>query len=161
MLDDVERRRLLVEPARKDPVELALGIGDVELNEGAGQLLDLPWRGRLAGAQPDDDVADAQRLARLEGQVPLNAVALVEQADHRHALVHRRRPRRFGRDGLRDVDGLRLGARLAVALPFRRALGAAGGDRRERGERRRDGQDGAGAAHLSSGVPALSGVQAS
>jgi hypothetical protein len=133
MLDDVERRRLLVEPARKGAVELALGIGDVQLDEGAGQLLDLPGRGRLAGAQPDDDVADAQRLAGLQREVALDAVALVEQTDHGDALVHRRRPRRLGGDGLRDVDRLRLGAGLAVPLALGRAFRAAAG---ERGERR-------------------------
>ena len=63
VLDDVERRRFLVEPARKDPLELALRVAHVELDEGAGQLLHLPGRGRLAGAQPDDHVADAHRLA--------------------------------------------------------------------------------------------------
>jgi hypothetical protein len=50
MLDRVERRRFLVEPAGKDAAELALRIADVELQEGAGQLLDLPRRRRFAGA---------------------------------------------------------------------------------------------------------------
>jgi hypothetical protein len=148
MLDDVERRRLLVEPAREDAVEGALGIGDVQLDESAGQLLNLPGRGGLAGAEANDDVADAQRLAGLQRQIALDAVALVEEADDGDALVHRRRPRSLGGDGLRDVDRLRGFARLA--LPFGRALGTAGGHRRER----REEQDGGGAAHASSGVQA-------
>jgi hypothetical protein len=151
MLDDVERRRLLVQPAREHPVERPLGIGDVELDEGAGQLLDLPGRAGLAGAQPDDDVADPQRLAGLQRQIALDAVALVEQADDRHPVVHRRRSRRHGGDGLRNVDRLRFGAGLAVALPLGRALGAAaGGERRNQ----REAGTGGGAAHASSGVQA-------
>jgi hypothetical protein len=129
-------------------VESALGIGDVQLDEGAGQLLDLPGRGRLAGAKANDDVAHAQGLAGLQRQVALDAVALVQKADDGDALVHRRRPRRLGGDGLRDVDRLRGLACLAVALSLGRALGAAGGHRRKR----REEQDGA--SHASSGVQA-------
>jgi hypothetical protein len=150
MLDDVERRRLLVEPAREDSVEGALRVGDVQLDEGAGQLLDLPGRGRLAGAEANDDVADAQRLARLHRQVALDAVAFVEEADHRDPLRHRRRPRRFAGHRLGHVDRLDLGRRLAVALPLGRTLRPAGG------ERRRQDEDGTGGdtAHASSGVQA-------
>jgi len=58
VLDDIQAGRFLVEPAGEDPLELALRVAHVDLDEGAGQLLDLPRRGRLAGAQPHDDVAD-------------------------------------------------------------------------------------------------------
>ena len=151
MLDDVERRRLLVEPPRKDPVEGAFGIGDVELDEGAGQLLDFPRRRRLAGAQPHDDVADPLRLAGLQRQVALDAVALVEQADHGDALRHRRGAGRLARNRLGDVDGLRLGRGLGVLLPLGRAFRVAGGERGQRRERQRHAR----------GVHASSGVQAS
>jgi hypothetical protein len=60
VLDDVERRRLLVEPAREAAAEVAVSVADEDLDEGAGQLLSLPRRGRLAGAQPDDDVLDPE-----------------------------------------------------------------------------------------------------
>jgi hypothetical protein len=78
VLDDVERRRLLVQPSRKDAAKGPLGVGDIELDEGAGQLLDLPRRGGLAGAEANDDIADPHRLARLQGQIALNPIALVE-----------------------------------------------------------------------------------
>ena len=87
VLDGVERRRFLVEPARKDALELPLRIAHVDLDEGAGQLLDLPGRGGLAGAQPNDHVAVAHRLAGPQREFPHLAVALVEEP-------HARRPAR-------------------------------------------------------------------
>jgi hypothetical protein len=80
---------------------------DVELDEGAGQLLLLPGRGLFARAEPHDHVLPAHRLAGLQGDVLDDAVALVEDAEDgnplghgchptlpcrrdRHALVHRR-----------------------------------------------------------------------
>ncbi len=62
----------------------------VELHEGAGLGHFLPGRGRLAGAQPHDGIVDAEGLARLHAERAGDAVALVEQADFRHALRHRR-----------------------------------------------------------------------
>jgi hypothetical protein len=115
MLDDVERRGLLVEPAREDPLPPALRVADVELDESPGQRLHLPGRGRLAGAKPDDRVAHPNRLARLESDRPRNAVALVEKPEDGHALGHRSRPRRHRGHGLRDVDGARLADRLPIA----------------------------------------------
>jgi hypothetical protein len=136
-------------------VEGALGVGDVELDEGAGELLDLPGGGGLAGAQADDDVADPHRLARLQREVAFDAVTLVEQADHGDALRHRRRSRRLARHRLRNVDRLRLGRRLAIILTLGRALGIAGGERRQRGKRQgRENGTGGGAAHASPGVQA-------
>jgi hypothetical protein len=126
VLDDVERRRFLVQPAGEGAVELPARVADVELDERAGQLLRLPRRGGLAGAQADDDVADPDRLARLQGQLLRNTVALVEQAENGDPLRHRRRPRRFGRHGLRNIDGPRLGGRLVVALGAAAALAATG-----------------------------------
>jgi hypothetical protein len=84
------------------------------LDEGTGQGLHLPRRRRLAGAKTDDGVADLHRLAGLQGQRTGNAVALVEQAQHRHALGHRSRPGGDRGDRLGDVDRARLGRRLAV-----------------------------------------------
>jgi hypothetical protein len=116
VLDNVQRRRLLVEPSREDAPELPVEAPHVELDEGAGQLLDLPGRSRLAGAKPHDHVvADPQRLARLQRQLARDAVALVEEAENRHPLRHRSGPRRFGGDRLRDVDRLRLGLALGLA----------------------------------------------
>jgi len=115
-------------------VELPLRVAHVELYEGAGQLLRLPRRGRLAGAKVDDDVADPPRLARLHRQGLGDAVALVEQAERGDALRHRGRPRCLGGDVLGNVDDPGLGARLPVALGrIRRPVLVAPGERRQRG----------------------------
>jgi hypothetical protein len=132
-------------------VELALGIAHVELHERAGQRLHLPGRGGLAGAQPDDGIADPDRLARFQRDVARQAVALVEEAEDRHPLRHRRGSRRFGGDGLRDVDRPWLGgAALLPGLVLR--LGSASGQQEQAGG------DQAGrlgpAAHPSPGVQA-------
>jgi hypothetical protein len=149
VLDDVERGRFLVEPAREDPPELLrAGGAHVELDEGAGQLLHLPGRGRLAGPQANDDVAEADRLAGAQAELAHLAVALVEKPQHRDALGHRRGAGREPGHGLRDIDrvGLRLGGILPVPLlgPARTA-----GDKDEQSRQRQDlGRQG----HAQSGV---------
>jgi len=105
MLDDVERRAFLVQPPRKSAPRLAVGPDHVELDERTGQRVVLPRRAGLAGAEPDHRVADPDRLSRLERKVANDAVALVEEAEHRDPLGHRGDP---------GVD--------------RRALGNVGGD---------------------------------
>jgi hypothetical protein len=122
VLDRVERRRLLVEPARESALKLALRRSDVELNEGPGELLRFPGRGRLAGAKADHRVADAHRLSGLELDVARNAVALVEQAEDRDSLSHGRRARGDGGHGLGNVDGLRLGLGGILALRLGTAI---------------------------------------
>jgi hypothetical protein len=69
---------------------LLVGTLDVDLDEGTSQLLLFPGRARLAGAQPDDHVLGPRRLARSQRQIADDPIALVEQADHRDPLVHRR-----------------------------------------------------------------------
>jgi hypothetical protein len=113
VLDDIERGRFLVKPAGKDPLELALRASDIELDEGAGELLLLPGRGRLAGTQPNDRIADTERLAGLHRQIRLDAIALVQEPDDRDALPHRRGTRGRRDLRLRDVNGHRL--RLGLA----------------------------------------------
>jgi hypothetical protein len=90
VLDDVERRRFLVEPAREDTVPFAVGLLHVDLHEGAGQLLLFPRRRRLARAQPDQQVLPSHRLPGVKRDVLGDSVALVEDAEHRDALRHRR-----------------------------------------------------------------------
>jgi hypothetical protein len=142
VLDHVERRTFLVEPAREDPVPLLVGPLDVDLHERAGQLVDFPWGGRLAGAQPHDDVLHPDRLARLKRQVLDDAVALVEQAEHGDAVLHWRHARLLGgRAWHFDGDGIALGRLVVAAI--------AGG----KGRRCR--QEEGGALHYSSGVQAL------
>ena len=78
MLDDVERRAFLVDPARKHPRPIAVRALDVELDEGAGQGLNLPRRAGLARPEPNHYIADPDRLAGLQLELLRNTVALVE-----------------------------------------------------------------------------------
>jgi hypothetical protein len=114
VLDDVERRRFLVQPARKDPLPPPLRAAHAKLHESAGQLLDLPGRRRLAGPQAHGRVADPDRLARPQGEIARDAVALVEEAEDGDPLGHGRGAGRDGRHGLGDVDGAGLARRLAL-----------------------------------------------
>jgi hypothetical protein len=153
VFDDVERRRLLVDPARKHPLELALRIAHVELHEGAGKLLHFPRRGGLAGAQPHDDIAGANRLAGVELDLARDAVALVEEAKHRHPLRHRRRAGRDGRYRLGDIDRLRLIRGLDVALRRARLFLLPTSGKRDEGGGQRAGADDM-SDHAWSGVQA-------
>jgi hypothetical protein len=110
VLDDVQRWRLLVDPARKNAAPTIVGPLHVELDEGAGQLLFFPRGSLLAGAQADDCVLPSHRLARPKGHVLDDSVALVENAEHGDALRHggysalpRRRRARLGTRGSRHV----------------------------------------------------------
>ena len=144
MFDDVERRAFLIHPARKYPAPIAVRTLDVELDERPGEPLGLPRRGRIAGAKPDQRVLGADRLAGLEREIADDAVALVEQGDHRHPISHRRHPggvdrrrQRFGNDFIVD----RGVVRPSVARSDNQA---------ERGN-----SDGPAAVHAWSGVQAL------
>jgi hypothetical protein len=88
MLDDVQRRRVLVEPARENAAPALVRTLDVELHESARELLILPGRGRLARAQAHDRVVHPDRLARLESKIANDAIALVEQAEDGDAVGH-------------------------------------------------------------------------
>ncbi len=142
MLDDIERRRFLVQPAREHPLPAAVGALDIELDERPGQGLALPRRGRFARAQADDRVADPDRLTGPQREVADDAVALVQQAEDRDPLGHRRHP---GLPGLRPggVKRHRLPGRLALGLGI--AIAAARGERRRNHKSYRR-------AHAQSGV---------
>jgi hypothetical protein len=140
MLDDVERRRLLVQPARERPSPAFVRPLNVELDERAGEPLGLPRGGRLAGAKPDDRILHPDRLAGLHRQVTDDPVALVEQAQHRDPLGHRRDP--LSRIG-----------RRALLLRLRAALLPGGLLGFTRGERQR-GCQGRSGAHAYFGVQA-------
>ena len=127
MLDDVERRAFLVQPARKHPLPGPAGLFDVKLDEGPGEALIFPRCGRIAGAQAHHRIAEADRLARLHGDVADDPVALVEQPEHRHALAHRRHPgerldrlRHVDRHGIGAIDGLLGVTRKLVAARAKR-----------------------------------------
>jgi hypothetical protein len=140
VLDHVEGRRFLVHPAGEDPLKLSLGIAHVELDERTCQLLHFPRRGSLAGAQPNDHIAIADRLAGPQLDVAGDAVSLVEQPEHRNPLRHRRGAGRHGGYRLRDINGLRfVGRRRSRCVALRLALlalRAAGGKRGKEGGKR-------------------------
>jgi hypothetical protein len=141
VLDDIERWRFLVEPAREDPLPALVDLLDVELDERSGERWRFPWRGGFARPQPDDRIAHPQRLPRLHCQVANDAVALVEQADHRDPLGHRRLADILQRGPFARVDQRRL--RLLVVGGAIASAKQRGGDEQERGS-----------AHAYSGVHA-------
>jgi len=130
MLDDVERWAFLVDPARKHPPPASVALLDVKLDEGAGKLLILPRRGRFARPQPHDRALHADRLAGPQPDVADDAVALVEQAEHRDPLGHRRNRRPRARRA-RHIEGDR------IAAPARRGVGSAIVAPREQREQRK------------------------
>jgi hypothetical protein len=89
MLDDVERRRFLVNPTGEHPPPARIRLLNVELKESAGKLFILPRRGRFTSAQAHDHIFYANRHSGLHLKIPDDAVALVEQADHRDPVLHR------------------------------------------------------------------------
>lgn len=141
MLDDVERRTFLVDPAGENAGELLVGALHVDLQKGAGQPFGFPRRGGFAGAQADDDVLHPHRLAGAQRQVADDPVALVQKTDHRHPLTHRRRADLVDDRRQSDVIGDLVGYRLLLLA---------------RGQRERAGkQQGEPRDHASSGVQAL------
>jgi len=132
---------------------------DVDLHEGAGLLRQFPRRGALAGREADDHRAAFGGFAGLQRDLFGNIVALVEQAEGRHALAHRggaivallargRGSRRRGGGHLlvqRHVGGFRL------------ARGVAGGESKSADQRRGEERK----PHRAPQPSALPGVQAS
>ena len=144
MLDDVERRAFLIDPARKHSAPIAVRAPDIELDECPGEPLGLPRRGRIAGAQADHHILGADRLAGFQGEIADDSVAFVEQGDDRHAVGHRRHP------GGVDRRRQRFGGDLIVGRSLVRLAVARGDDQAERGH-----SEGAAAVHALSGVQAL------
>jgi hypothetical protein len=90
MLDHVERRRFLVEPAGEHPAPALVGAFDVDLDERSGELLLLPGGGGFARSKAYDHVLPPRRLTRVQRDVLDDAVALVEDSEDRDPLQHRR-----------------------------------------------------------------------
>jgi hypothetical protein len=128
MLDDVERRRFLVQPTREDSSPTLVAPLHIDLHECAGQLLLLPGGRGLAGAKANDDILPSRRLTGMKRDILDDAVALVENPENRDTLRHRRDAvlPRHGRPG--------AGRRNGRALLLLRALAARG--ERQRNEQR-------------------------
>jgi len=117
MLDDIQRRRFLVDPARENAVPALVELEDVQLQESAGQLFIFPWRSGFAGAEPNDRVLHPHRHAGFHPDVADDAVALVEKRNHRDPLAHRRNVRVLARSCscFRKLDSATLVLVLALA----------------------------------------------
>lgn len=51
-------------------------------------MLGFPRSGLFAGAQPDDNLADPNRLAGLQRQITTNAVSFVQKAQNGYTFLH-------------------------------------------------------------------------
>jgi hypothetical protein len=132
MLDRVQRRRFLVQPAGEYAAPALVGALHVDLDECAGQFLFLPRRARLTGAEADDEVLPPRRLARVERDALHDPVAFVEDAEDRDALGHRSDALLIGAAGL----GLGGGRRRILLLGAAAARGQRKGDQQRSGELR-------------------------
>jgi len=94
-----------------DAVPLLVELEHIDLHKGAGELVRFPGRGLVAGPEADDHIADPHRLARLQLEFARFAVALVEDAEHGDAVLHRRRSRILDRLAV-AIDGDHVGRRL-------------------------------------------------
>lgn len=120
VLDNVERRGFLVEPAREHALPSLVGLKYVDLNESAGKFFLFPWSSRFARAQMHQYVLPSCRLAGVKSDVFHNAVALVEDAKDSDPLRHRRHSGLIGRDRSRPIASrARSGLRLIRAIAGR------------------------------------------
>jgi hypothetical protein len=143
VLDDIERGRVLEQPARKHlaPGERLADRGpllDEDLREGTGFRRILPRCSALARGELDDDVVDPLRFARLKLQLAGQVVAFVEQTkggdplgQRGNALLLLRRP------APRHRRLRRVGALLAELDPWGKLGLAFAGGERQRGQRQR------------------------
>jgi hypothetical protein len=90
VFDHVERGRFSIDPTRKNTPPLIVAAAHIGLEKCTGQLFMFPWRGFFAGAQPDDEITQADRLSGFHGKFARIAATLVKHANHRHAFRHRR-----------------------------------------------------------------------
>ena len=141
MLDHVERRRFLVDPAGEDPPPAFVRLLHVELKESTGQSLIFPWSGGFAGAKANDGIADPHGLAGPHREVADDSVALVEEADDCDTVRH------GGNAGLLTRPGPGLLRTLGLLASLVR-LAIASGREEKRESRARERKE----AHVYSGV---------
>ena len=94
------------------------------MQESTGQFFGFPRRSCFTGAQAHRHILDPHCLARPQGKVPDDPVALVEQADHGDPFSHGRHPGLIG-VGTRDIGryGLVALIDLLAAVATRREEG--------------------------------------
>ena len=90
VLDDVERRRFLVEPAREDAAPASCRAAGRRAGRTRRSASPLPTARSSRRRAADDDVLPPRRLAGVKRDILDDAVALVEDAEHRDPLRHRR-----------------------------------------------------------------------
>lgn len=137
MLDHVERRRVLEQPAREDlaPGQRVVGscpLLDEDLDEGTLLFGLLPWKSPLAGREPHDDIAYAARFAGFQHDVLGQIVPLVEQAERCHPVLDRRAELAFDRRRADRPCRYRLGdiGRFGIRLIAAAATGKRGGEKK-------------------------------
>jgi hypothetical protein len=134
VLDDIAIGPVAEQPAGEVAPPLAVRAGThIELNKSTDFLEIFPRRAGFACLEPHDRVADAQRFARLHRQVAGQAVALVEQADHRDPVAHRRAGQ-GGRAAIADPAAFYF--HRAGLVGNRHVIVAARGKRQRDGEKR-------------------------
>jgi hypothetical protein len=90
VLDDIAVGPVFEQPARENaPPSVAAMIEHDQLNKSARFLRRFPLGGAFAGTQANDGPPDPDTLTRFQRDVADQPVALVEQAEKRHALFHR------------------------------------------------------------------------
>ena len=87
-----------------------IGLLHIQLDERPRQLLAFPRCRRLAGAEADDRIVHADRLTGLHADIAGDAIALVEEAEHRDPLGHR------GHADLLAGAGVRTGELDPIAI---------------------------------------------
>lgn len=143
MLNEIQRRRILEQPAREDlvPAHLLVGTGPFlyeDLNEGPLFLRLFPRERTFASRNFDDHIADPARLARLHDKILRQVVTLVQQAQRNNAVLHRRAGQRstFGDCGSRSFAApIRNDVRYGGFFRRRSGFAAASRQKRARDER--------------------------
>jgi hypothetical protein len=109
MLDNIERRRFFIKPARKHLAPFVVGAAHDQLDKTTRQLLAFPRLGLVTSFKADHSIADPHGLTRFHLNIARQTIAFIENAKRRDSLVHwcpgpRRRVTRgwrliiFGRD---------------------------------------------------------------
>lgn len=93
MLNDIAFGPFLEQPAGKDAIPFIIALFlHRQLHKGSGFGRQFPRRRPFAGAQAHNGAANARAVARAHFQIADQAIAFVEQRNHRHPFRHRGGP---------------------------------------------------------------------